>query len=339
MSLPLYGVLKGTITDKLDSKEAIKKNPKGSPHYELKVAAAGKTYRVAVNVKSDQKPANLQVFRSEHYSHPILDKFKSIPVGYTHLASNHNTGALDYIRWNLFDLSKMTILPADGDPSGNDLNDIFNVYIEQAMHTKDALVYAFGSAWHDATEDPYFHFKPGDGIHDIHMNQGNKGSHAGDNGTYQDGGFFIYYPDENRWLAVFLKFQSQHVVTSNNTADPVEVTVDNLPEVVTPVTIFAALVNPTGDDTGKEEVYLLNASPETINMDGWAIMDKAQNKDIISGLSLKAGDVYRYRLAGNGAQLSNNGGIITLLNKEGIKVSGVAYTAQEAATQGKVLKF
>jgi uncharacterized protein YukJ len=45
--------------------------------------------------------------------------------------------------------------------------------------------------------DKYFkEIKPSTGIHDIHMNQGNKpGKYFKDNGIYQDGGcFFIMSP-------------------------------------------------------------------------------------------------------------------------------------------------
>jgi len=38
-------------------------------------------------------------------------------------------------------------------------------------------------------------------------------------------------------------------------------------------------------------------------------------------------------------QLGNKGGIITLLNKEGLKVSGVAYTKEQADREGWTLAF
>ena len=339
MSLPQYGVLKGTIVEKLDSIEALAQNPKGKPHYQLKVDAGGKLYRIAINVKSDQKPANLQVFKSEDYKHPILDHFQGFGVGYTHLASNASSGAMDFIRSNLFDINQMVILPASDEASHNDLNDIFDVYVKQAMQTEGALVYAFGSLWQDDTTDPYFGFKPGDGIHDIHMNQGNEGSHAKDNGVYQDGAFFIYYPDEKRYLAMFLKFQSQHIHTDDTNATPI-VKPDGKPVATnSSIVISAALINPKGVDTRKEQVYLLNTSDEETDLNGWAIIDKAGHQDKLAHIKIGAGEVLRYTLSGKGAQLSNNGGTITLLNKDGLKVSGVAYTAKDAAKEGQVTRF
>jgi uncharacterized protein YukJ len=337
-----YGVLKGTIVDKLDSVEAKHAFPKGKPHYQVKVDAGGEIYRIAVNVKSDVSPPNLQVFRSDNYKHPMLEHFESYKTGFTHLQSTPDSGALDFIRQNLFDMSQLTILPADGDPSGNDMNDIFNIYVKQAMDTEGALVYAFGGAWDDGKTDQYFGFPDGKGIHEIHMNQGNvPPDHDKDNGVYQDGAFFIYYPDEKRYIAVFCKFQSQVVHTDDASAAPITnpAGVPVTPETDTPVVITAALVNPRGVDTGKERVYLLNTTDETIDLDGWVIVDKANNRDVLSGVTIGGGDVFKYTLKGNGAQLSNKGGTISLLNKEGLKVSGVSYTADDAKSEGRIVQF
>ena len=49
------------------------------------------------------------------------------------------------------------------------------------------------------------------GVHDIHMNQGNVGDHAGDNGVFHDGGLLLAFPD--RVVGLFLAFQSQRVPT------------------------------------------------------------------------------------------------------------------------------
>ena len=56
----------------------------------------------------------------------------------------------------------------------NDLNEKIERYIKRAIEEK-AIIYAFGERWgpEENTPDSYFHFEPGNGIHDIHMNQGN----------------------------------------------------------------------------------------------------------------------------------------------------------------------
>ncbi len=53
------------------------------------------------------------------------------------------------------------------------------------------------------------------------MNQGNPldGPFAQDNGTSQDGALMAFFPSEQRWLAVFIAFQSQSWTTDDN-GDP-----------------------------------------------------------------------------------------------------------------------
>lgn len=339
MAIPDYGVLIGTATAKLDSAEAKQKNPKGSPHYQILLDADGVEYRIAVNVKSDVNPPDLQFYLDDNYKHPILDQIGKLKAGFNSLQNaGANSAALDYIRGNLFDFKDLTILPATKDGDNNDLNDIFDVWVEKAIATEGALIYAFGSRWNDGanTPDDYFDINSGLGIHDIHMNQGNTGSFAKDNGVYTDGGLLIHFPDEDRWVAMFLKFQSQVVHTDDGTAEPIPTPAP--PEEETAIKIFAALVNPTTDDVGHEAVYLLNTTDQDINLTGWSIADKQKKKEALTG-TVAAGAPLVVVLNGKGAQLSNDGGIITLLNKDGLKISGVSYTKDQASQQGKVVTF
>lgn len=340
MPLPRYGVLVGTVTDKMDSPTALQKNPGSKPHFQILIDANNAKHRVAVNVKSNQQPSDLQFYLDDDYEHPILAHIKDLPVGFSNLPKQPDTAALDYIRGNLFDIHDMKIMPTLLGGPNNDLNDIFNVHIEHAINTPGALLYAFGSKWgpENNKEDAYFDFLPGNGIHDIHMNQGNTGAHAGDNGVYQDGGLFIHYPDENRWLAMFMKFQSQVIHTDDDDADPI-ITPVPLPEEETAIKIFAAMVNPKADDVGKEFVYLLNTTDKDIDLDGWMIADKQKKKEIIRNNVLKSTEVSKIKLSGQNAQLSNQGGIITLLNKEGLKIDGVSYTKNDAGKQGNLITF
>ncbi len=84
------------------------------------------------------------------------------------------------------------------------------------MSQAGSQVFAFGSKWGPEDKpDQYFKFVPGQGVHDIHMNQGNSGSYRKDNGVYQDGCLILHYPDDT-WLAVFLAFQSQTFDTDDH---------------------------------------------------------------------------------------------------------------------------
>ena len=342
MSLQSYGVLVGSITNALDSTAAMQKNPGSKPHFQILVEANNVQYRIAVNVKSDQQPSDLQFYLNDDYKHPILDHLKELTAGFLKLDNKPNTAALDYIRGNLFDFNNLQIVPSLLSGPDNDLNDIFNLYVQRAKDTAGAMVYAFGSRWgpEPNKNDDYFDFLPGNGIHDIHMNQGNTGSHARDNGIYQDGGLFIYYPPEQRWVAMFLKFQSQVVHTDDQNADPIE------PPAQQPgsskekaVKIFAALVNPKADDVGKETVYLLNTTDKDLNLEGWMIADKLKKKEIIRNVILSALDTVHIKLSGRSAQLSNDGGIITLLDNEGLKIDGVSYIKKDVEKQGNLITF
>ncbi len=119
---------------------------------------------------------------------------------------------------------------------------------------------------------------------------------------------------------MFLKFQSQVVHTDDGSAEPIPTPA--LPEEETAVQIFAALVNPKTDDAGHEAVYLLNTTDQDIPLAGWSIADKQKKKEALNG-TIAAGAPLVVVLNGKGAQLSNEGGIITLLNKDGLKISGV----------------
>jgi uncharacterized protein YukJ len=80
--------------------------------------------------------------------------------------------------------------------------------VSQAIAAGNATLYAFGSAYADSGQV--------DGIHDIHMNQGNpiSGGFAGDNGIWQDGAMFLQAPSPGSgpaptWVAVFIAFQTE----------------------------------------------------------------------------------------------------------------------------------
>jgi uncharacterized protein YukJ len=105
----------------------------------------------------------------------------------------------------------MRLLPFDVPGPDNDLNEAIDTFIRQAIGDATACIYAFGERWgpESTTTDPIFGFLPGNGMHDIHMNQGNVGRFIEQDGVWQDGALLMYFPADNRWGAIFLKFQSQ----------------------------------------------------------------------------------------------------------------------------------
>ena len=67
------------------------------------------------------------------------------------------------------------------------------------------------------TWDKVFGFLPGNGVHDVHMNQGNSQQFRRDDGVWQDGGLLLHYLTQDQWVAIFLAFQSQAWHTDDRT--------------------------------------------------------------------------------------------------------------------------
>ena len=275
----------------------------------------------------------------EIFDHPLIEELETLPLGFNELESKPGGMALDYIRGNCFDTTKMKPLPHDIPGPDNDLNELIHKYIAKAIAMEGSAVYAFGEKWGpEPKRDKYFGFTPGNGIHDIHMNQGSADIWKADNGVFQDGGLIIHLPDEDKWVAIFLAFQSQCFHTDDTTGHRISEICDGSENGDKRVRIIAALINPEGYDFGLESVMLLNITPKPIDLTGWAIADKNKKKAYLEG-SIAAGEARKVRLSGKDAQLSNKGGIITLLDQKGLKVDGVSYTKKEASISGWTIVF
>lgn len=324
-----------------------------SPHYQVHVKDDKHQYRIAINVKSVQQPYDLLYFVDDNFKHPITDRLEALALGLHKVnESDRKAGGitLDYIRGNLFEVTKMKALPANKPGLDDDLNDLIDLFIQRAIKSNDkAVLYAFGEPWgpDESKVEKIFKFRPDQGVHNIHMNQGSSGKFGKENGVYQDGGLLIHFPDRNQWVAAFFAFQSQAFHTDDIGGNPLDVpspspTVPPDVEVPTPdgkVRIVAALLNPPGDDVGKESVTLINASPDTIDLNDWALADQLKRKHPLKGISLKPGAVVTVPLTGQDIQLGNNGGIITLLDSKGIKIDGVSYTKDAVKKQGWTIVF
>ena len=210
MPLKKYGVLVA---------RAIERRREGgtdSPHYQVRLAdGVGATYRAAVNVLSQESPSELLYFVDDDLKHPITGTLAGLTPGWHALGPR---GGLDYIRGNLLERSQMRALPPDVIGPDNDLADVLDHFVQRAIAESDALVYAFGEPWGpESARDKIFGFRPGNGVHDIHMNQGNSARFRGDDGVWQDGGLLLHFPGESRWVGIFLAFQSQAWHTDDTT--------------------------------------------------------------------------------------------------------------------------
>ena len=328
MPLKQYGVLKGRAID------ARREDGANTPHYQIHMVADDTHYRLAVNVQSQESPSELLFLVDDMFSHPITVSLADLQLGFTLLPRQPAGGGLDFIRGNLFNRLDMRALPPSAPGPDNDLSDQLEHYVMRAINEPDALVYAFGERWGpEDSPDKIFSFSPGNGIHDIHMNQGNVARFARDDGVWQDGGLLLHLPATQQWVAIFLAFQSQawHTDDATGHASTVVVATDQI------VRIVGALVNPVGPAPEHETVTLLNASPNEVDLTGWQIADRLKRKHTLAG-TLAAGAVTVIALPPT-VQLGNKGGIITLLNSQGLKVDGVAYTQEQAHLEGWTIVF
>lgn len=329
MSLKRYGVLKGRAID------TRREDGEDTPHYQIHMLAGATHYRIAVNVQSQEAPSELLFLVDEQFQHPITAQLVDLPEDFTPLASQPGGAALDFIRGNLFDHLDMRELPPSQPGPDNDLSDRLEHYALRAVRESDAVVYAFGQRWGEETKpDKIFHFSPGNGVHDIHMNQGNVARFAGDDGVWQDGGLLLHFPSTDQWVAIFLAFQSQAWHTDDATGHRI----DTAPEAGDlRVRIVGALVNPVGPAPEHEMVTLLNASPNPVDLAGWQIADRLKRKCQLVG-QLAPGATTVVELPET-VQLGNKGGIITLLDSQGLKVDGVSYTQEQAGKEGWTVVF
>jgi uncharacterized protein YukJ len=155
----------------------------------------------------------------EDFTLPDEADLLSLPMGMTPLKSEPGGLALDFVRSQvngapMITKGQMTLLPQMVQKGSEEermlararssaLQNAVVTLLNMTIADKDGVIYAFGSAYADNGKV--------DGIHDIHMNQGNpvKGGHSGDNGIWQDGALLIHLPSKGTWTAVFIAFQTE----------------------------------------------------------------------------------------------------------------------------------
>ena len=335
MALKKYGVLVGRPIDRRLGTGA-------NPHYQIHMVDSDTDYRIAVNVQSSDK-SSVEYLMRDHFEHSLLTKLAELPLGWHDLPSKPDGVAIDFIRANIGQPSEFVPLPFNIAGPDNDLNEKVDAQIQRAMGDEDAVLYAFGERWgpEKSTKDKIFGFLPGNGVHDIHMNQGNDPGHAGDDGVWQDGAVLIHYPTTNQWVGIFLRFQSQAWHTDDKTGHRLsgEVIITFPPTTANPdgtMRIVAALVN-AKQSPEIETVTLVNASPNAIDLKGWQLADKQKKKMALQG-TIQAGAATLITVK-KPMELSNQGGIITLLNDDGLKVDGVSYTKAQASNPGWTIVF
>jgi uncharacterized protein YukJ len=351
----LYGVLRGR-PDRYKREDNT-----STPHLQIRVLEnGGQPWRIAVNVQSDTGSNVAFWIVDPLVGEPVLGSLPSLASGFTTAAPNADH-ALDYVKAPLFDFPLGRLLPPTGLANGDDLQDLLSLYLDQCKAAGGEL-YAFGSRFDRNLHKPIdaeFGNRDGlHGIHDIHMNQGNLGQHAGDNGVFHDGGLILRFPD--RFLGLFLGFQTQRVPTdAAGNASPGATTIGQLisggpvlpvpggpvpppaPTVGTMVgTVYMAhaLINPAGSDPGREIIVLASLSTSARTISNWQLRDKNGRVTRIN-TTLPAGAIATIALDGNGVQLGNNGGNLILLDQANAQVDAVTYTSDDATPQDRFVRF
>jgi uncharacterized protein YukJ len=339
----LYGVLRGR-PDRFKREDNT-----SSPHLQIRVLEdGGQPWRIAVNVQSDTGSHVAFWVIDPLVDHPLLASLPGRPHGFTPIAGNAGQ-ALDYVKAPLFDFALGRSLPPGGSASADDLQDLLTLFLEQCK-TAGGEIFAFGAKFEQNLHKPidieFGNLDGLHGIHDIHMNQGNVGSHAGDNGAFHDGGLILAFPD--RFLGLFLAFQSQRLPTdaAGRAASGSRAIGEILgggpiplpPPMSTTVYIERALVNPSGPDPGLETVVLgsLSTTPQTLA--NWRLVDKNGRVTPINA-TIGPGESLIVGLDGAGVQLGNNGGNVILQDDTSAQVDVVTYTAQDAASDNRYVRF
>ena len=200
-----------------------------SAHYQITMNAKGGPFTVAVNIQSVDGSEVLYAIE-EGFIPPDEAGLLALPMGMTRLKSAAGGLALDFVRSQvggrpMITREQMTLLPQMRSKGLSEEERMLNrarasalqnavvTLLNMTIADKDGVIYAFGSAFADKGRM--------DGIHDIHMNQGNpvdgstNGGHGGDNGVWQDGALFIHLPSKGTWTAVFIAFQTESWTTDS----------------------------------------------------------------------------------------------------------------------------
>ena len=196
-----------------------------SPHFQILLDCGGTLLRLAINTRSGSskgKEADLLFLANDAYRHPIIEHLEALPDGIYAVDSAPGNLAIDYQRGGHFDPRQMRRIPASRPGARNDLSDELLIRTTRAINHPQARVYAWGTRWGPELNhtDHIFDFTPSNGIHDIHMNQGNADEHQHDNGTWADGALMFDFGPAGPWTAVFLAFQTQSWVTDEH-GDPI----------------------------------------------------------------------------------------------------------------------
>ncbi|KAL4860501.1 hypothetical protein BDV12DRAFT_181488 [Aspergillus spectabilis] len=296
----------------------------------------GDNLECAINIKSgDRQESRLVYWVDEEISdRRLTERLAHLRTGYHALddvePESPDDIRLDYIRRNLFNSSTGRVLPHDIPGPNNDIIDVLEPRIKAAID-QGATVHIFGERYDSR-----------DGIHNVHMNQGNIAMYSGDDGVFQDGGLVFYFPESHKCLGVFLAFASQSVHTGNGSGHAIsqvtwkDVLLNDVIE--NSVAIRRAVVNPPTSGNQRQSITLANLTNRRVSLSGWKIRNSSGVEQVLPRNAalhpMATGD---FDIPN--CPLSRDGDTITLLDGDGLKVAGVRFNSQHGDTQDKPIVF
>ena len=335
-----YGVLRGRV-------DRFKREDGGStPHLNVRILdETGQPWRIAVNVQSEDKSDVVYWVVDPLVGHPILDGLDALTSGFTDQPGD-SRHALDYTKAPLMDLALGRVLPPSGSASADDLQDLLSLYLTQCK-AAGGEIFAFGAKFdknlHKPIDAEFGNTDGLHGIHDIHMNQGNLGAHAGDNGAFHDGGLILAF--SGRHVGVFLAFQTQRVPTDPTGAPvadarPLSAVIGQPTQTSTDADVYIAhaLINPAGVDPGHEVVVLANLATTPATLSGWILTDRNDRATTID-VTIPAGGTTPVALDGSGVQLGNDGGNLILRDAGDATIDSVVYSNADAKPDNRYVRF
>jgi hypothetical protein len=179
--------------------------------------------------------------------------------------------------------------------------------------------------------------------------------------VFHDGGLVLAFPD--RFLGLFIGFQTQRIPTDaagnaspgakaisqilaggpqplpTPTPTPTPTPSPTPPPVARPIVyIERALLNPSGPDARREIVVLSSLATTKQTLTNWSLVDKNARVTPVN-TTIGAGESVLLPLDGNGVQLGNQGGTLSLQDDHSIQVDVVTYTADDASVEDRYVRF
>jgi uncharacterized protein YukJ len=337
-----YGTLRGRV-DRYKREDGA-----STPHLQVRILDdTGQPWRIAVNVQSEDHSHVVYWVVDPLVSHPVLDGLGALATGFSPLPPDSRR-ALDYTKAPLFDMALGRMLPPTGAASADDLQDLLSLYLDQCKAAAGEI-FAFGARFtknlHKPIDAEFGNADGLHGIHDIHMNQGNRGAHEADNGAFHDGGLVLRFA--GRHVGLFLAFQTQRVPTTDTgfpvpDARPLSAVIGH-PGTILPITgsdiyIAHALINPDSVDAGHEVVVLANLATVPRALDKWRLTDR-NGRTTTFTVTIPPGAAEQIELDGSGVQLGNDGGNLVLHDDTDTVVDSVVYSSADADLEGRYLRF